>query len=316
MASRARWAAPVAASLALAAGCGASESDRPARAAHKAEAQAAFPTRVHDATGAVTVRRAPRRVVSLSPTATETLFAIGAGAQVVAVDAQSDYPRQAPRTDIEPSQPNLEAIARYRPDLVITSDTSPPDLAGGLRKLGVTVLEEPSARTLRDAYAQVLDLGSATGHREQAEAVVDRMRSRLRRLFAAAPADAGLSVYHELQPDLYAASSDTFIGRIYRRLGLRNIADPAARKSGSGYPQLSSEYVVSADPDMIVLADTECCRQTPATVRARAGWDRIDAVEDGDVVTVDTDLAARWGPRLPQFVEQVVAALRGVRGAG
>lgn len=316
MRSRRRWAALAVTPCvvaAVASGCGGSESDQPAGSASQSASSAGFPVRVRDADGVVTVRRRPRRVVSLSPTATETLFAIGAGDQVVAVDKQSDYPEQAPRTDIEPSQPNLEAIARYRPDLVVASDTSPPDLAAGLRKLGLAVLEEPSAQSLDDAYDQILDLGSATGHRGEASAVVDRMGSRLRRLFAAAPSDAGLSVYHELQPDLYAASSKTFIGRIYRRLGLRNIADAAARKSGSGYPQLSSEYVVSADPDVIVLADTKCCQQTAATVRARAGWDEIRAVRDGNVVTVDTDLAARWGPRLPRFVARVVGALRAVR---
>lgn len=300
----------------LAGGCGDLGGERPAGAAPTSGARSGFPVTVRAADGAVTVRRAPRRVVSLSPTATETLFAIGAGPQVVAVDAQSDYPRQAPRTDISPSQPNLEAIARYRPDLVVVSDTSPPDLAGGLRKLGVTVLAEPSAKDLGDAYDQIRDLGLATGHRRQAGGVVDRMRSRLEQLFAAAPSDAGLSVYHELQPDLYSASSGTFIGGIYHRLGLRNVADAAARKSGSDYPQLSSEYVVSADPDVIVLADTKCCHQSAATVRRRAGWGQIAAVKDGDVVAVDTDLAARWGPRLPQFVAQVVADLRRVREHG
>jgi iron complex transport system substrate-binding protein len=313
MGSRRRWAALAVAPCvagALAAGCGGSDDDRPASSAPDGGARAGFPVQVRDANGLVTVRRAPRRVVSLSPTATETLFAVGAAGQVVAVDEQSNYPKQAPRTDISPSQPSLEAIARYRPDLVVISDTSPPDLAGGLRKLGVTVLEEPSAQDLDDAYDQIRDLGTATGHTDEASDVVKRMRTKLNELFARAPSGAGLSVYHELGPELYAASSGTFIGGIYRRLGLDNVADKAARKSGTDYPQLSSEYVVSSDPDLIVF--TDCCRQSAASVRTRAGWDAIEAVSDGGVTTVDADVASRWGPRLPQFVAAVVAGLERV----
>lgn len=316
--ARRRWAARAAAACAVAltvAGCGGSDSSRQsANAARPTETGSDFPVTVRAANGAVTIRKAPHRVVSLSPTATETLFAIGAGPQVVAVDKQSDYPRQAPRTDIEPSQPNLEAIARYRPDLVVVSDTSPADLADGLRKLGVTVLSEPSAEDFDDAYDQIRDLGAATGHLRQAAKVVGRMRVRLGRLFASAPSGHGLSVFHELGPtSLYAASSGTFIGGIYRRLGLRNVADPAARKSGSDYPELSSEYVVSADPDLIVVADAACCAHTAASASKRAGWDQISAVKDGAVIGADADLAARWGPRLPQFVARVVQGLRTVR---
>jgi len=320
MASKRSGAVPVVAAwvvcAVLAGGCGGSAGEESSGAARSTGAQAEFPVTVRAANGSVRVPHVPRRVVSLSPTATETLFAIGADRQVVAVDDQSNYPQEAPRTDISPSQPNLESIARYRPDLVVVSDTSPADLAGGLQKLGVTVLSEPSAQKLDDAYDQIGDLGLATGHREEAERVVERMRSRMERLFAAAPPGSGLSVYHELQPDLYAASSRTFIGGVYERLGLRNVADAAARKAGSDYPQLSSEYLVSADPDLIVLADTKCCHQSAATVRRRAGWGEIAAVRNGDVLAVDTDLAARWGPRLPQFVAQVVADLRQVRADG
>lgn len=313
--ARRRWAARAATACAVAltvAGCGGSDrSGQTAKAARPTETRSGFPVTVRAANGAVTIRKAPHRVVSLSPTATETLFAIGAGPQVVAVDKQSDYPRRAPRTDIEPSQPNLEAIARYRPDLAVVSNTSPPDLAGGLRKLGVTVLEEPSAQDLGDAYDQIKDLGVATGHRERAATVVRRMHARLKDLFARAPSDAGLSVYHELGPDLYAASSPTFIGRIYRRLGLHNVADKAARASQSEYPQLSSESVVASDPDLIVM--TDCCGQTAASIAKRPGWHQIAAVKEGNVVTVDADTASRWGPRLPKFVSAVVNGLERAR---
>lgn len=297
------WAVP-------AGGCGDTGSDGAGSGPPAGGSRAEFPVTVRAANGPVRLLRAPRRVVSLSPTATEMLFAIGAGDQVVAVDDQSNHPPEAPRTDISPSQPNLEAIAGHRPDLVVVSDTSPPDIVDGLERLGVPVLSEPAAQRLDDAYDQIVDLGQATGRRAEAERVVGRMRRRLERLFAAAGPLPRLSVYHELQPDLYTAGSRTFMGQIYKRLGLRNVADPAVRRSGSDYPQLSSEYVVSADPDVIVLADATCCDQSEAAVRRRPGWRRIAAVKSGAVLAVDTDLAARWGPRLPRFVAQVVAGLR------
>jgi iron complex transport system substrate-binding protein len=122
----------------------------------------------------------------------------------------------------------------------------------------------------------------------------------------------GLTYYHELTPDLYSVTSKTFVGRVYALFGLRNIAD-AADRTGSGYPQLSAEYVVSAAPDLIVLADTVCCGQTPKTVAARPGWNRIPAVRNGLVLRIDDSIASRWGPRIVNLVRAVDAALSHVR---
>jgi iron complex transport system substrate-binding protein len=250
----------------------------------------------------------PERIVSLSPTATETLFAIGAGEQVVAVDSESDHPAGVPRTDLSSYEPNVEAIAGYRPDLVVVPADIPPDALEGLRRLRLTVLAQPAPDDLEAAYEQMRELGRASGHRAEGEAVAREVRARVEKAIAEAPR-ARLKVFHELDPDLYSASSDTFIGRIYARLGLRNIADRAAERSGAPYPQLSAEGVVTADPDLIVLADSECCDQTPERVRRRAGWGVVEAVRDGAVVSVDDDIASRWGPRIPEFVERVAAAI-------
>ncbi len=262
-------------------------------------------------------RDVPERIVSLSPSATETLFAVGAGEQVVAVDDESDHPPSAPRTRLSSYQPNVEAIAAYRPDLVVLPDTVPPDVIAGLRKLKLRVLAQAAPARLDEAYAQMRHLGALTGHRQAGERLARRVRAKVERLIAAAPGGPALDVFHELDPDLYSAASDSFIGRIYARLGLRNVADPAARRAGSPYPQLSSEAVVAANPDLIVLADSECCGQTAAKVGRRAGWDVVTAVHNGAVVTIDDDIASRWGPRIPVFVERVVSAMETARtGAG
>lgn len=256
--------------------------------------------------------RAPSRIISLSPTATETLYAIGAGKQVVAVDSDSSYPRAVPRTALSGLTPNIEAIAAYRPDLVVIA-YDPGGLRSALARLHIPVLMQDAAPNLQAAYVQILTLGRVTGHVAQARRLVDRMKRRIAALVAGVRGRGrGLTVYHELDPTLYSATSKTFVGQIYTLFGLRDIAD-AADKTGSGYPQLSSEYVVAANPDLIVLADTVCCGQSLATLRGRPGWDAIAAVRHGFVVRIDDSIASRWGPRTVDFVRAIASALAHLR---
>ena len=295
--------------LALAA-CGSSDPEpaaAPATTAAEEAVSASFPVTVEGDNGPVEIAAEPARIVSLSATATESLFAIGAGDQVIAVDDQSSFPPEAPVTDLSGFQPNIEAIAGYEPDLVIAA-YDPGGLVNGLERLGIPVLLQDAAPDLDAAYAQIETLGEVTGRVEEAAAVAEDMEAEIERLVASAEGAAGLSVYHELGPDFFSATSGTFIGSIYERLGLDNIADDADR-AGSDYPQLSAEHIVSSNPDLIVLADTKCCGQTAETVAKRAGWGRIDAVAEGNVVEADDDITSRWGPRTVDFVRVVVEAL-------
>lgn len=271
-------------------------------------AATSFPVTITTPAGKVTVERAPRRIVSLSATATETLFAIGAGGRVVAVDEQSDHPRNAPRTALSGFTPNVEAIAAYRPDLVVIA-YDPKGLSDALRRLGIAVVHHDGAKTLRGAYQQIRQLGAITGRSTQATALVSRMKRQIARVVASTrKRGAGLTVYHELTPDLYSAASNTFVGRVYGMFGLRNVAD-AADAAGFGYPQLSAEYLISASPDLIVLADSVCCAQRPATVASRPGWSRIAAVRSGSIAVVDDSIASRWGPRLVNFFRAISSAI-------
>ncbi|MGH9179052.1 MAG: ABC transporter substrate-binding protein [Acidimicrobiales bacterium] len=249
---------------------------------------------------------APSRIVSLSPTATEMLFAIGAGDQVVAVDDQSTYPAEAPKTDLSGFKPNVEAIATHNPDLVVISEAG-GELADSLARVKVRTLAAPAATSLDDTYEQLSQLGDATGHRAEADKVVAGMKQRIAAIAGSVPAGAkGATYYHELDPSYFSATSKTFIGSVYALLGLENIAD-AADADGAGYPQLSAEYIVQADPDLIFLADTKCCQQSAATVAARDGWGGITAVRNGAVIALDDDVASRWGPRIVEFLEAVSA---------
>ena len=265
-----------------------------------------FPVTVTAGNGKVTISKRPARIMSLSPTATETLFAIGAGAQVVAVDDQSDFPKAAPRTTLSGYTPNVEAIAALRPDLVVIS-FDPKGLSEALGRLGIPVVFHNAAGNLPGAYQQIRQLGKLTGHAPEADGLVTRMKRRIGAIVAGVKTKApGATVYHELDPTLYSLTSSTFVGRVYALFGLKNVADAA--KAGD-YPQLSPEYVISADPDLIVLADTVCCGQNAQTVAARPGWSRIAAVRTGSVVRLDDSIASRWGPRLVNLVRAVGTAL-------
>ena len=269
-----------------------------------------FPVKVVTANGTVTIPHQPRRIVSLSATATEDLYAVGAGAQVVAVDSYSAYPPQAPRTKLSGYTPNVEAIAKYRPDLVVVAEDT-DHIVAQLGKLQIPVLVEPPAESLSSAYDEITQLGQATGHADGAQPVIKKMRQQVAAIVrSVSPPSKPLSVYHELDQTYYSATSQTFIGQMYTMLGLKNIADKA---HGSGdYPQLSAEYIIASNPDLIVLADTVCCEQSAATVAARPGWSNIAAVKSGEVVPVDDSIASEWGPRIVLFLKTVANDLKRV----
>ena len=244
------------------------------------------------------------RIISLSPTVTEDLFAIGAGKQVIAVDQDSNYPKRAPRTSLSGYTPNAEAVANYHPDLVLIS-YNPQNFASQLRQLGIKVVMEPASNNLRQAYRQIRGIGRLTGHNSGAKSVVHSMQTKLARIVQSVPKSRRrLRVYHELEPDYFSATSTTFIGSIYKLFGFKDIADGAG-SAGDQYPQLSAEYIIAQNPQIIVLADTKCCGQNAATVAARPGWSSINAVQHQRVFVADDDVASRWGPRIVNFARSV-----------
>ncbi len=253
----------------------------------------------------------PTRIVSLSPTATEDLFAIGAGKQVVAVDDQSNYPANAPHSKLSGYTPNAEAIAAYNPDLVVLSADS-NGIVAALGKLKIPTLLQAPATNLAGAYAQITALGKATGRTGGAAKTVTTIKQRIAKIVASVKKPATpVSFYEELSPDYYSATSKTFGGQLLGLLGLKNIAD-AAQGASSGYPKLSAEYIVGAQPDLVILADTKCCAQTAATVKKRPGWSSIPALKDGGVVPVSDDIASCWGPRIVDFLQTVATAVKKV----
>ncbi len=260
---------------------------------------------VTDSSGAeVTLDAAADAIVSLSPTATESLFAIGAGDQVVAVDQYSYYPEEAPVTDLDALTPNVEAITTYDPDLVIAQD---PGLADQLAELDIPLLVQSAATTFDDVYTQIDQLGTVTGRDDEAADVTSRMQSDIDKLVADAPDASGQTYFHELDSTLYSVTGDTFIGQVYGLFGLDNIADAVDEDAG-GYPQVSPEFVVEQDPDWIFLADASF-GESAETLAQRPGWDTTTAVADGHVVPLPEDVPSRWGPRVVDFVQVIADAL-------
>jgi iron complex transport system substrate-binding protein len=267
-------------------------------------APADFPVEVNG----VTVPERPERILSASAAHTEVLYAIGAGDQVAVTDTFSDFPPAALETEkIDGFNISVEAVAALDPDLVILF-FDPGDVAAGLSQLGIPTLLFGPPTTLGEAFQQWLDVGRATGNLAAAEQAVEDADKAIAEIVADLPIPTQpLTYYYELEPTGFSVTSDSFVGSLLRMLGMESIAD----STDTAYPQLSAEFIVEANPDWIVLADTVCCDANASTLVERPGWGEMSAVAEGRVVELDDSLASRWGPRIVDLVRQVAEAVYG-----
>ena len=268
---------------------------------------AAFPVTVGD----LTLDAEPQRIVSMSATATEMLFAIGAGDKVIAVDNFSNYPAQTAELEkVDAYQPNVEAISSLEPDLVIIS-YDPGNLVEQLNALSIPVFAAYAVSNLDGAYEQLEQLGALTGRLAEAVQLSATMQAEIAEIVAGVTkTEPPLTYFYELDPTLYTITSNTFVGGVMASLGLVSVADGV--EAGNDYPQLSAEVLVDKDPSIIFLADTKCCAQSLQTVAERDGWAELTAVKTGSVVELDDDIASRWGPRLVDLVRLVAEAVASV----
>ena len=268
---------------------------------------AAFPVTVGD----LTLDAEPQRIVSMSATATEMLFAIGAGDKVIAVDNFSNYPAQTAELEkVDAYQPNVEAISALEPDLVIIS-YDPGNLVEQLNALSIPVFSAYAVSNLDGAYEQLEQLGALTGRLAEAVQLSATMQAEIAEIVAGVTkTDPPLTYFYELDPTLYTITSNTFVGGVMASLGLVSVADGV--EAGNDYPQLSAEVLVDKDPSIIFLADTKCCAQSLQTVAERDGWAELTAVKTGSVIELDDDIASRWGPRLVDLVRVVAEAVASV----
>lgn len=253
----------------------------------------------------VTITEQPKRIVSLSPSATSTLFAVGAGKQLRAASGDSTAPPQAPRTELT-AHSDAGAVLAHDPDLVIAPDSAAP-LAEQLRARDVPVLLTPVPPDLESAYGQVETLGRATGHGNQARSLAERMRAQIGEIVASTPRPTGPTTYfHESRPDGTTTSAHNYLGALYGMFGLGSVAEGDSRPT----PRVPPEKLVRDDPDIVFLADGPCCQVTPESAAARPGWADVAAVRHHRVHAVDGQQAERWGPGLVDFARSVSDTLK------
>ena len=256
------------------------------------------------------IAKKPMKIISLSPSATEIFFAIGAGAQILAVDDYSNYPTNAPVSEISGYQPNVEAIFAKKPDLVLLSVTSmkAPQVRNALVKLGIPVLMQPAPLNLDDVFTENTILGRVTDRQAAASKLNTSMYKAIKKEIAKAEKNSKIRIFHEIDDTYYSATSETFIGKVYKDFGAINVADAAAGADSSGYPQLSPEYLLKSDPQVIFLADAQY-GVSADSVTKRAGWSQISAVKNKKIVELPADIPSRWGPRLVDFYKLIGASL-------
>ena len=272
-------------------------------------ARGSFPVTLSSANGPVTIRSEPHRIVSVSASATSMIYDIGAGSQVVAVDKYSTDPPNAPRTALTGFETSAESYLTYRPDLVVLAQDPGGTVSAQLAAAGVPALVLEPATALRDTYTQITTLGRATGHEGGAASENASIKAQLATIVREVGGRGrGATYYPELDPTLYSATSHTFIGALFAKLGMVNVAD-AAGTSGNQYPQLSPEYLIRSNPQYVFLADDVCCGQSAATFASRAGFSVLQAVRHHRVFTVPDSIASEWGPRIVVFLRMVAKDL-------
>jgi iron complex transport system substrate-binding protein len=259
----------------------------------------------------VTLNGPAQQIVSIAPSNTEILFAIGAGDQVIGRDQFSDYPEAAKSvTDIGSAfeELNTELIVSLKPDLVLAAEINTPEQVKALEDLGVTVYYLNNPHTLEEMYGNLEIVAQLTGHEAEAATLIESLKQRVAAVDEKiAPISSRPSVFYELDSTdpakPFTAGKDTFITLLIERAGGHNIAADL-----EGYPQMSLEQIVAADPTMIILGDS-MWGVTPEAVASRPGWENLSAVKNGQVVPFEDNLVSRPGPRLVDGLEQLAKLL-------
>ncbi len=259
----------------------------------------------------VTLGGPAQRVVSLAPSNTEILFAIGAGAQVVGRDETSDYPAAALSlpTIGGYSGFNLEAIVALHPDLVLAGGINTPELVASLEQLGLTVYFLPNPTTLEEMYTNLETVARLTGHESETAALVESLKTRVAAVDAKIlPLSNAPTVYYELDATdptkPYTAGPGSFVDLLIARAGGKNVG---AKLQGQ-WVQISLEQLVVSNPAIIILGDA-AYGETPEKVAARPGWGTLTAIQTGQVFPFDDNLVSRPGPRLVDGLEALAKLL-------
>lgn len=273
-------------------------------------ADAAALTVVDDAGRSIILNGPPKRIMTLTPSSTEILFALGAGDRIVAVDRWSDYPptaQEKPR--VIPFSSNLEQIVRASPDVILSTYGGAEPLLP-LERHGIKVMIF-APRTLDDIYRNILLMGRMVDAEARAEDLVRAMRQRVAVVVAKVRNAPMPKVFIELDGSdpgrPFTAGPDSFIDGLIRLAGGVNVAVRARAM----WPQFSLEELIRTDPDLILLGEAGASSgsRVPGLVAGRSGWANLRAVRRGAIVSIDLDLISRPGPRIVEGLELLARLL-------
>ena len=254
----------------------------------------------------------PQRIVSLSPSTTEILFAVGAGGQVVGRDDNSVYPEEVsnvPSVGALWDELPTEAILALQLDLVVAAQIITKDQVQALRDLGLKVYWQANPETYEDLWENIRDFGRLSGHEAEAEALIKDLSARVKAVQdKTASVSKRPSVFYELDAtdpsNPWTAGSGTFIDYIINQAGGTNTASALQ----GDYAQISSEQLIAANPDVILMADAPY-GTTAETVSARPGWETITAVQEKALYPIDPNVMSVPGPRLVDALEETARLL-------
>jgi iron complex transport system substrate-binding protein len=273
----------------------------------------ATPIRMTDGFGTAVVLPAPAtRIISMVPGNTEILFAVGAGAQMVGRDELSNFPAESTQaTSIGSTyqQLNTEAIVSLHPDLILAAETTPAEQITSLQNLHLTVYRLNNPKTFEDLYQNLLAVGLLTGHTQEASALADSLRQRVRQVETTVAKRSGTPVvFYEMDASdptkPWTAGPGSFVDMLITTAGGKNVGDSLP----SEWAQMSAEQLVLSNPEIILLGSA-AYGVTVETVKQRAGWQALTAVKRNAVYPVDDTIVTRPGPRLVDALEQFAKLL-------
>ncbi|MCC2930704.1 ABC transporter substrate-binding protein [Bacillus sp. LBG-1-113] len=291
-------------------GCGNAADEKDSVAKQKTAASEAFPVTIDDASSEdVTIKKEPKKIVSLMPSNTEIIYALGLGDKVVGVTKNDTYPKEVKQVEkVGDMNVNVEKVISLKPDLVLAHESSmsaSADAINQLKDAGIPVLTVNDAQSFAEVYKSIEMIGEAAGAEKKAGQLVNSMKSDLHEIKEKAKSvskDEEKTVFIEVSPDpdIYTTGKDTFMNEMLNVIHAKNAA--ADQK---GWVQMTDEAIVKLNPDTIVTTDGV----KADAVEKRDGWSGINAVKHHRVYDVDPDLVTRSGPRLIEGVEELAESI-------
>lgn len=307
------WGSALAVSAMLLSGCGTADQTNDKEKTTQSAQQNAYPLTVKDATGKeISIKQEPSKIITLSPSITESLFALDLGDKVTGVTTNDDYPKEATKkTMVGDMNPNIEKIISLEPDFVLIDASSLGTAEAGLEQLrdaGITVFVVPTANSFDETYANIELIGKVTNKEAEAKKIVEDMQKKVanvqRKIKDANVKERSVFVETSDAPDIYTAGNNSYMQEMFDLIGANNIA----KDGGENWYKIDPEAIVKGNPDVIIVK-YDYVPNIMKKIKKRDGFDTITAVKEDQIVQVDDNLTSRTGPRLADGLEEIAKAV-------